>query len=110
MEGSVFFKMPFHPCPFGCGRFLSVDNGHDRCLQAVVTTDASSMGWDATCNVQVASGLWMGPRLLWHINCLELLAVHLALQQFWALLLGKHVLVPTDNTVAVSYINRLGGL
>ncbi len=48
----------------------------------VVTTDASSTGWGATCNGQAASGLWMGPRLLWHINCLELLAVHLALRQF----------------------------
>ncbi len=76
----------------------------------VVTTDASSTGWGATCNGQAASGLWTGPRLLWHINCLELLAVHLALRQFWPLLLGKHVLVRTDNTAAVSYINRMGGI
>ncbi len=48
----------------------------------VVTTDASSTGWGATCNGQTASGLWTGPRLLWHINCLELWAVHLALRQF----------------------------
>ncbi len=59
---------------------------------------------------QAASGLWTGPRLLWHINCLELWAVHLALRQFRPLLLGKHVLVRTDNTAAVSYINRLGGI
>ncbi len=32
----------------------------------VVTTDASSKGWRATCNGQAASGLWTGPRLLWH--------------------------------------------
>ncbi len=76
----------------------------------VVTTDACSTGWGATFNGQAASGLWTGPRLLWHINCLELLAVHLALQQFWPLLLGKHVLVRTDNTAAVSYINRMGGI
>ncbi len=56
------------------------------------------------------TGLWTGPRLLWHINCLELWAVHLALRQFRPLLLGKHVLVRTDNTAAVSYINRLGGI
>ncbi len=74
------------------------------------TTDASSTGWGATCNGQAASGLWTGPRLLWHINCLELLAVHLALRQFRPLLLGKHVLVRTDNTAAVSYINRMGGI
>ncbi len=76
----------------------------------VVTTDASSTGWGATCNGQAASGLWTGPRLLWYIYCLELLAVHLALRQFQPLLLGKHVLVCTDNTAAVSYINRLGGI
>ncbi len=76
----------------------------------VVTTDASSTGWGATCNGQAASGLWTGPRLLWHINCLELLAVHLAWRQFWPLLLGKHVLVRTDNSAAVSYINRMGGI
>ncbi len=71
----------------------------------VVTTDASSMGrymLHTTCNGQAASGLWTGPRLLWHINCLELWAVHLALRQFRPLLLGKHVLVRTDNTAAVS--------
>ncbi len=45
-----------------------------------------------------------------HINCPELWAVHLALRQFRPLLLGKHVLVRTDNTAAVSYINRLGGI
>ncbi len=76
----------------------------------VVTTDASSTGWGATCNEQAASGLWTGPRLLWHINCLELWAVHLALRQFRPQLLGKHMLVCTDNTAAVSYINRLGGI
>ncbi len=34
----------------------------------------------------------------------------LALRQFRPLLLGKHVLVRMDNTAAVSYINRLGGI
>ncbi len=75
----------------------------------VVTTDASSTGWGATCNGQAASGLWRGLDCL-DINCLELLAVHLALRQFRPLLLGKHVLVRTDNTAAVSYINRMGGI
>ncbi len=71
----------------------------------VVTKDASSTGWGATCNGQAASGLWTG-----HINSLELWAVNLALRQFQPLLLGKHMLVRTDNTAAVSYINRLGGI
>ncbi len=36
--------------------------------------------------------------------------MHLALRQFRPLLLGKHVLVRTDNTAAVSYINWFGGI
>ncbi len=27
--------MPFRPCPSGCSRFLSADDGHDRCLQCL---------------------------------------------------------------------------
>ncbi len=50
------------------------------------------------------------PAYCCHINCLELWAVHLALRQFRPLLLGKHVLVHTDNTAVVWYINRLGGI
>ncbi len=73
---------------------------HNRCLQHGLGRYMQRAG---------SLGALDGPRLLWHINCLELLAVHLALRQFRPLLLGKHVLVRTDNTAAVSYINRMGG-
>ena len=76
----------------------------------VVSTDASATGWGAMCNGHAASGSWTGPRLQWHVNCLELLAVRLALHRFRALLKDKHVLVRTDNTATVAYINRQGGL
>ncbi|KAI2652706.1 ORF V: Enzymatic polyprotein [Labeo rohita] len=76
----------------------------------VVHTDASTTGWGAVCNGQAASGSWTGPRLLWHINCLELLAVLIALRRFLPMLRHKHVLVRTDNTATVAYINRQGGL
>ncbi|KAI2645297.1 ORF V: Enzymatic polyprotein [Labeo rohita] len=76
----------------------------------VVHTDASTTGWGAVCNGQAPSGSWTGPRLLWHINCLELLAVLLALRRFLPMLHHKHVLVHTDNTATVAYINRQGGL
>ncbi|KAI2668377.1 ORF V: Enzymatic polyprotein [Labeo rohita] len=74
----------------------------------VVYTDASSTGWGAVCNGQAASGSWTGPRLQWHINCLELLAVLLALRRFRPTLRHKHVLVRTDSTATVAYINRQG--
>ncbi|KAL0200168.1 hypothetical protein M9458_003355, partial [Cirrhinus mrigala] len=58
----------------------------------VVNTDACKMGWGAVCNGQAASGSWTGPRLQWHISCLELLAVLLALHRFLAMLRDKHML------------------
>ncbi|KAL0160080.1 hypothetical protein M9458_043805, partial [Cirrhinus mrigala] len=57
-----------------------------------------------------ASGSWTGPQLQWHINCLELLAVLLALRRFRPMLRHKHVLVRTDSTATVAYINHQGGL
>ncbi len=76
----------------------------------VVYTDASAKGWGATFNGHAVSGVWTGPQLHWHINCLELLAVHLALNRLKRRLRGEHVLVRTDNTATVAYINRQGGL
>ncbi|KAI2643946.1 ORF V: Enzymatic polyprotein [Labeo rohita] len=78
--------------------------------RVVVTTDASRTGWGATCNGQAASGVWAGPRLHWHINCLELLAVLLALRRFWPMIQNKHVLVRSDNMATVAYINHQGGV
>ncbi len=77
---------------------------------AVVFTDASATGWGATYNGHAVSGVWTGPQLRWHINCLELLAVRLALSHLRGRLRGKDVLVRTDNTATVAYINRQGGL
>ncbi|KAI2647501.1 ORF V: Enzymatic polyprotein [Labeo rohita] len=76
----------------------------------VVYTDASSTGWGAVCNGQAASDSWTGPQLQWHINCLELLAVLLVLRHFRPMLRHKHVLVRTDSTATVAYINHQGGL
>ncbi|KAL0177288.1 hypothetical protein M9458_026182, partial [Cirrhinus mrigala] len=61
----------------------------------IVNRDASKTVWGAVCNRQAASGSWTGPRLQWH-NCLELLAVLLALRWFRPMLQGKHVLVHMD--------------
>ncbi len=79
---------------------------------AVVFTDASTTGWGATYNGHAGalSGVWTGPQLHWHINCLELLAVRLALSRLRGHLQCKDVLVRTDNTATVAYINQQGGL
>ncbi len=54
--------------------------------------------------------VWTGPQLRWHINYLELLAVRLALSRLRGRLRGRDVLVRTDNTATIAYINRQGGL
>ncbi|XP_051959811.1 uncharacterized protein LOC127627466, partial [Xyrauchen texanus] len=73
-------------------------------------TDASKLGWGTVCNGRAATGQWNRGPLRWHINCLELLAIFLALKKFLPLIRGKHVLVRTDSTTVVAYINRQGGV
>ncbi len=41
--------MPFSPCPSGCGRFLSADDGHDRCLQCLGFQHAEDALVDDSC-------------------------------------------------------------
>ncbi len=80
------------------------------CHQLSLATDASLTGWGAVMSGRSARGLWSGRHLIWHINCLEMLAVFRALKFFLPDLRGHHVLVRTDNTAVVSYINHQGGL
>ncbi len=56
-----------------------------------------------------ASGEWTGEFLSWHINCLELRAVFLALMYFLPVLGGHRIIVRMDNMAVVSHINRQGG-
>lgn len=76
----------------------------------VISTDASLMGWGATHEGRTVNGRWGPHARFTHINCLELMAVHLALKHFLPWLQGHHVLVRTDNSTVVAYINRQGGL
>lgn len=75
-----------------------------------LTSDASRKGWGATLRGLPASGQWRDHHLHMHINCLEMLAVFQALRHFFPQVRGHHVLVKTDNTSVVSYINHQGGL
>jgi hypothetical protein len=78
--------------------------------RVTLATDASLTGWGAVMSGLPARGLWSGRHLTWHINCLEMLAVFRALEHFLPGLRDHHVLVRTDNTAVVSYINHQGGL
>ncbi|XP_067307872.1 uncharacterized protein [Pseudorasbora parva] len=79
-------------------------------LRKVVTTDASLTGWGATQEGRTVNGLWPSKLRSEHINYLELLTIWKALNYFLPRLQGHHVLVRCDNTTAVAYINRQGGV
>ena len=75
-----------------------------------IFTDASKEGWGAHLNEFTARGSWSVPESKLHINYLELKAVLLALKEFQDLCVDKIVLVATDNTTVVAYINKEGGM
>lgn len=53
--------------------------------------------------------LWKPHHQHLHINVLELLAVKFALQAFLPHVQGRAVLVRTDNTTVLQYLNKMGG-
>ncbi len=80
------------------------------CRRIMLVTEASLTGWGMVMSGRSARGLWSSRHLTWHINCLEMLAVFRALKHFLPDLRDRHVLVRTENTTVVSYINHQGGL
>lgn len=75
----------------------------------IVKSDASLRGWGAICQNTKTGGLWMENERDQHINELELKAAFLAIQCFQSKILKKHVLLQSDNKVAIAYINNMGG-
>ena len=68
-------------------------------------TDASNEGWGAHLDQSSTKGLWSDREKRLHINVLELKVVSLALRSFK----DQTVLVATDNSTVVAYINKQGG-
>ena len=75
-----------------------------------IFTDASKEGWGAHLDEHTARGTWSLPESKLHINHLELKAVFLALKEFRTLCYNNRVLIATDNTTVVTYINKEGGM
>ena len=91
-ESNVLLGQPLHPLK--------------HALQ--IFTDASKEGWGAHLDEHTARGIWSLPESKLHINHLELKAVFLALKEFRTLYYNKTVLIATDNTTVVAYINKEG--
>ena len=75
-----------------------------------IFTDASKEGWGTHLNKRTARRTWSVPESKLHINHLELKVVFLALKEFQDLCSNNIVLVTTDNTTVVAYINKEGGM
>lgn len=75
-----------------------------------IYTDASNSGWGAVCGTKKVHGLWKAAEKEYHINFLELLAIFLGLKSFACNLSNCGILLRVDNTTAISYINRMGGI
>lgn len=81
-----------------------------REYSCVIFSDASLTGWGVSCNDNRAHGLWSESERLHHINYLELLSAFLGLKCFAKNLRSCNILLRIDNTTAISYINRMGGI
>ena len=93
-ENNVLSGQPLHPLQHALQLF----------------TDASNEGWGAHLGDHTAKGVWSDSESQLHINFLELKAVLLALKKFEQQCWGQIILIATDNTTVVSYINKEGGM
>ena len=82
---------------------------HTPLPQRVLFSDASNFGWGAHLDDRHLAGLWTNHQRSHHINWLELKAVWLGLVGCQDLIQNQPVLVRTDNSAVVSYINHQGG-
>ena len=82
----------------------------ERPIDIFIECDASLAGWGASCGGQSANGQWSLLEAHSHINYLELLAALYALQAFVPNLRDVHVRLKLDNSTAVAYINKMGGI
>ena len=74
-------------------------------------TDASHYGWGAHLEPTTLSfhGRWTENQSQLHINMLEMMAIRLALKQAKTFIHHSCIMISTDNTTVVSYINKQGG-
>ena len=82
---------------------------HPKDHSIQIFTDASNEGWGAHLDQNSTKGLWSDREKRLHINILELKAVSLALRSFKDQCQNQTVLVATDNSTVVAYINKQGG-
>lgn len=88
----------------------SVNSFGVHSYKMTIYSDASLTGWGASCEGKNSHGFWSAEERNFHINYLELLAVFLALKVYAVDLSHCDILLRMDNTTAISYVNRMGGI
>ena len=76
-----------------------------------IESDASKTGWGAHLleQQQTIGGVWSREEAKCHINWLELQAAFIGIQSFAQNRSNIHIHLLIDNTVAIAYLNRMGG-
>ena len=76
-----------------------------------VFTDASCSGWGAHLEPEglMCHGVWPQNQSQLHINILEMKAILLALKEFQHILSNSSVMIMTDSSSIVAYLQREGG-
>ena len=75
-----------------------------------ITTDTSKRGWGAVLGAISIGGRWSSEEQSNHINILEMMAIFLALKSFTAKISNNYNMILCDNTTAISYITKMGGI
>ena len=75
-----------------------------------IFSDASLSGWGAVCGSTQVNGFWTETEKQCSINYLELKAAFFGLKSFTKNISNVRILLRIDNTTAISYINRMGGI
>ncbi|XP_072400418.1 uncharacterized protein [Diabrotica undecimpunctata] len=78
--------------------------------QMIIYSDASLSGWGACCDAEKIHGFWSEDTKKFNINHLELLAAYMGLKSFAKHKRSCSILLRIDNTTAISYINKMGGI
>lgn len=75
-----------------------------------IFSDASRSGWGACWENKSSHGHWDVRERERHINYLELLSASSELKCFASDLRNCEILLRIDNTTAIAYVNRMGGI
>lgn len=75
-----------------------------------IFSNASLSGWGLCCQGQKAHGFWNNDEKKYHINYLELLSAFFGLKCFAENLRSCDILLRIDNTTAIAYLNKMGGI